>query len=117
MGFKKQGTEKILTIIGKDTVVAGTLQGDGPLRIDGSVQGEVDIEGDVIVGESAVLEASVKGKNIQIAGRVIGGITAAGCLEIMASGVVEGDVIVQTLQVAHGAVFHGSCKMRSSSAE
>lgn len=117
MGFKKQGTEKILTIIGKDTVIAGTLQGGGPLRIDGRVQGEVDIEGDVIVGESAVIEASMKGKNIQVAGRVTGGITATGCLEIMASGIVEGDVVVQTLQVADGAVLHGNCKMRGSIAE
>lgn len=117
MGFNKQGMEKILTIIGKDTVVTGTLQGGGPLRIDGRVQGEIDIDGDVIIGESAVLEASVKGKNIQVAGRVTGGITAMGCLEIMASGVVEGDVDVQTLQVADGAVFHGSCKMRGSLAK
>ncbi|MBS4030421.1 MAG: polymer-forming cytoskeletal protein [Clostridiales bacterium] len=117
MGFKKQGTEKILTILSKDAVIDGTLKGCGPVRIDGRVQGDVDIEGDVFIGESAVLEASVKGQNIQVAGRVIGGITAAGCLEIMASGVVEGDVNVQTLQVADGAILHGSCKMRGSSAE
>ncbi len=115
LGFKKQTmptAEKILTIIGGDTVITGKVQGGGPLRIDGRVQGEIDIHGDVIIGESAVVEASVKGRNIQVAGKIVGNIAANGCLEIITTGVVQGDVDVHTFKVDDGAGFHGSCKMR-----
>ncbi len=112
MGFKKEGGGKILTVIGKDTVINGTLQGTGALRIDGKVQGEVDVTGDLIVGEGAVLEASIKGNNVQVAGRVVGNIEARGTLEIQPSGVVQGDVTVKALEVAVGAVLQGACAMR-----
>lgn len=116
LGFKKTAmpttSEKILTIIGGDTIITGKVQGGGPLRIDGRVQGEIDIHGDVIIGEGAVVEASVKGKNIQVAGKIVGNITANGCLEIITTGVVQGDVDVHTFKVDDGAGFYGSCKMR-----
>jgi len=112
MGFKvHSGTEKILTVIGKDTAIIGTLQGPGSVRIDGRVQGEVDVEGEVIIGEGAVIEATVKGKNVQVAGHLTGNIVARGLLEILATGLVIGDVDVQSLKVADGAVFRGACLM------
>lgn len=113
MGFKKPGsTEKILTVVGKDTIITGTLQGAGPVRIDGRVQGEVDVDGEVIIGEGAIIEAVVKGKNVQVAGHLTGNVVARGRLEILVTGLVVGDVDVQSLKVADGAVFRGSCIMQ-----
>lgn len=113
MGFKKnQEKGTILTLIGKDTAIRGTVSGTGPVRVDGKVQGEMDVQGDVIIGESGVLEASVKCKSIQVAGQIIGNIETQGKLEILATGNVEGDATVQSLQVADGATFQGSCSMR-----
>ncbi|MBS4023333.1 MAG: polymer-forming cytoskeletal protein [Dethiobacter sp.] len=112
MGFSKESGGKFLTLIGKDTAINGALQGSGSLRIDGRVQGEINVAGDLVIGESAVVEATVKGRNIQVAGRIAGNIEALGTLEIHSSGVVQGDVNVKSFQVAVGAVFQGNCSMK-----
>jgi cytoskeletal protein CcmA (bactofilin family) len=104
--------EKIQTIIGPDTVITGTLQGSGPVRIDGKVEGEINVESDIIVGAGASVQAKIKGNNIQVAGKVVGNIEATGKLEILASGVVEGDVITYSLQIEDGAALMGTCSMR-----
>ncbi|EEG76215.1 bactofilin family protein [Dethiobacter alkaliphilus] len=104
--------DKILTVIGKETMIAGTLKGNSPVRIDGGVEGEVHIDSDIIIGEGAVIQANVKGHNIQVAGRVVGNIEASGKLEMLTTGVVEGDVSVHTLHVADGAMLTGNCSMQ-----
>ena len=113
MGFKKAaiGTDKILTIIGKDTRITGTLHSSGPIRIDGHVEGEVNIDGDIIIGREAVLEAKIKCNHIQVAGKIIGNVEATGKLEILSSGIIEGDVNVHTMQVEDGAILRGICSM------
>lgn len=109
---RKDKPDKITTVIGSETEINGVLIGDGPLRIDGKVQGEVQVNGDIIIGEGAVITASVKGHDIQVAGIIRGNVEAAGKLEIHSTGTVEGDVIVQTLKVADGALFQGKCQMQ-----
>jgi cytoskeletal protein CcmA (bactofilin family) len=112
VGFKKVSDSKILTVIGKEASIKGNLQASGALRIDGRVQGEIEVSGDLIIGEGAIIDATVKGKNIQVAGRVNGNIEALGTLEIQASGVVQGDVNIKSLVVADGAVLIGACTMK-----
>ncbi|MDW7649767.1 MAG: polymer-forming cytoskeletal protein [Bacillota bacterium] len=115
MGFNKKTTissDKILTVIGKDTLITGTLHGSGPLRIDGRVEGEVNVDGDIIIGKDAKIEAQVKGTNIQVAGKITGNVEATGKLEILASGIIDGDVKVHTMQVDDGAVLRGNCSMQ-----
>lgn len=108
---RRDKSDKITTVIGSETEISGVLVSNGTLRIDGKVQGEVQVNGDIIVGEGAVIEASVKGFDIQVAGKIRGDVEAAGKLEIQSTGAVEGDVVVNTLQVADGALFQGKCQM------
>lgn len=113
MGIKRMGSpDKILTVVGSETIITGTLHGSGPVRVDGRVEGEINIDGDIIIGKDAVIRAYVRGRNIQVSGKITGNIEAGGKLEIMATGTVEGDVEVHTLQVADGAVLTGNCSMR-----
>ncbi|MCR3922724.1 MAG: polymer-forming cytoskeletal protein [Firmicutes bacterium] len=118
MGFKRsEETDKILTLIGVETKITGTLTSTVSIRIDGCVEGEVTIEGDIMIGENAVIQANVKGKNIQVAGKIIGNVEATKKLEIMGMGTVEGDVNVTTLQVADGGILAGNCSMRKLAEE
>lgn len=103
--------DKILTVIGSGTAITGTLHGSASVRIDGMVEGEINIDNDIIISKGAVIKAKIQGHNIQVAGNVIGNVEAAGKLDIMADGIVEGDVIVKTLQIANGATLTGSCSM------
>lgn len=105
--------DRVETIIGAGTHLTGTLHVKGALRIDGKADGKIEAAGDVVIGEGSVVESSIEGRNVKIAGMVRGDIKAAGTLEIAASGRVFGDVTVSKLNINDGAVFQGTCNMNA----
>jgi cytoskeletal protein CcmA (bactofilin family) len=100
----------IESTIGAKTHIQGTVQGDGGLRIDGVVEGTVEITGNLVVTESAKIRAEIKANNISIAGAVQGNITATR-VEILDTGRVWGDLTVKALLVNEGAYFRGQTIM------
>ena len=58
------------SIIGRGTVVRGNVRGDGSLEIQGRVEGDVTVEGDVVLGEEAVVRGNITGTQLSIAGTV-----------------------------------------------
>ena len=103
--------KKIDTLIGKETSMKGTLEAKGIIRIEGTYEGEIITQSDIIVGESAVIKANVKCSNITLAGRLEGKITAGNKFDIRSSGVMLGDVSAAVLSVEEGAFFSGNCQM------
>lgn len=115
--FKKDNLEtppdKVNTLIGKDTLLKGTLESKGSLRIDGRMEGQIDNKGDFIVGESGVVAADLKARNVTIAGRFEGSIDAGGRLELKRTAVAKGTFKASTLHVEDGAVLDGSMEMKT----
>jgi cytoskeletal protein CcmA (bactofilin family) len=103
------------TIIGAATSFNGDLQAEGTLRIEGRVEGSVTTTGNVIVGPTARVTASICGQNILVAGVVQGNITAAQRLEIIATGKVSGDITARVLLIEEGGLFSGHSTMRDES--
>ena len=104
--------DKVDTIIGKDTIFQGNIKGNGALRIDGKVEGEVDCQGDVVVGENGFVAAGLKAKNLLVAGVIKGNVNVSGKLELASTGKLEGDILsASSLTIDDGAVFQGSCQM------
>lgn len=117
-GEQASGAKRVDTYIGKDTAVEGSLKSHGTVRIDGSFVGDIETEGDVIVGEGGLLKASeVKAKNVTVAGDCQGNLKVQGRLEIAASGKVFGDVCAGALVIEDGAIFHGNCEMPRKGSE
>jgi cytoskeletal protein CcmA (bactofilin family) len=115
--FKKDNLEtppdKVNTLIGKDTLLKGTLESKGSLRIDGRMEGQIDNKGDFFVGESGVVAADLKARNVTIAGRFDGSIEAGGRLELKRTAVAKGTFKASTLHVEDGAVLDGSMEMKT----
>ena len=105
--------DRVETIIGAGTHLTGALQVKGALRLDGKADGKIEAGGDVVIGESSVVESNIEGRNIRVAGMVKGDIKAAGTLEIASTGRVFGDVTVSKLNISDGAVFQGNCNMNA----
>ncbi len=106
--------DKVNTLIGVGTEIKGTVKATGGIRIDGRVDGEILHEGDLVVGEEGVVEATIKTRNATIAGEVKGNVEASGRVEIVSTGKLYGDIIVTTLIINEGAVFDGNCQMRQA---
>ena len=60
------------TIVGPQSYFTGTFRSEKDLRIEGTVEGEIDCRGTVIVAKDATLSATVRARNIEIAGSVTG---------------------------------------------
>lgn len=109
--------EDIETIIGRNTQFKGTISGEGNIRIDGNLEGEISSGGNVIVGEMGEVIANVKARNILISGVVRGNVEVTEKLEILNSGKLYGDVSAAILSVSEGAVFKGNSNMESRETE
>ena len=103
-------TFSVENTIGTGSRVRGDLSGPGGFRVDGAIEGAIDAEGPVVVGEGGSVEGSIRGRDVVILGRVRGDVCAAGHLEIGPKGQIVGDITVQSFRMHTGGVFRGmSC--------
>lgn len=92
--------------------VSGKLSFEGPARIDGQIDGEINAKDSLVIGESAVVTAQIKAVSIVVAGKISGDITAGQRIEIRPSAKVIGNLSSPVLVVHEGAVFEGHCAMQ-----
>jgi cytoskeletal protein CcmA (bactofilin family) len=102
------------TTIGANTRFQGTLTSDGNIRIDGSVEGDIEVLGNLIIGETGRVIATVKAQNVHVSGAVKGEITALEQLEISPTGKVWGDIITAALHIEPGGLFRGQSAMTTN---
>ena len=115
-GGKKQKPEPapaVHTILGKDMVFKGEiLAGIRSVRIEGTVDGTIQSEGEVIVAPGGLVTGIVLAKHLVVTGTVKGIVKITECLEIHGTGLVEGEVEVGRLVVDEGGILQGTCLRR-----
>jgi len=104
-------SDVIENIIGRSCTIRGDLVAEGAFRIDGTIEGSVESQASVVVGESGVIRGGLRGTDVVIAGTVQGDITCEGHLEILAKGTVEGDIAAKSVRIETGGVFRGTSRM------
>ena len=109
--FKGEEKFKTGSVIGRETEFKGSLKDKESIRIDGKFEGEIEVEGHLIVGEDAVIKANIKAKSVSIGGKVVGDVNCEGKVELFSSGSLEGKVKAFDLTIAEGAFFNGECRM------
>lgn len=106
---------KISSIIGSDMVVDGNIKAKEAVRVEGSVTGDVETEGALIVSASGKVKGNVKGSSIIIGGSLEGDLTSGGRTEVISTGKVIGNIRTKSLVVDENAVFQGQCIMNTES--
>ena len=99
------------TFIDSGAEFQGTLRLTGTFRIDADFRGEIVSDGTVIIGEGAGVEATLRAREVVIAGAVVGDVVASRLLSIRASGKLHGRVETPCLEVERGALFNGNTSM------
>ena len=89
----------------------GTLRLTGTFRIDAEFRGEIVSDGTVIIGENAGVEASLRAREVIVAGAVVGNVQASRLLSIRSTGKLHGRVETPCLEVERGALFNGTTSM------
>jgi cytoskeletal protein CcmA (bactofilin family) len=99
------------SLIGENTSFEGTLKSDGPVRLLGAIQGEIESKSTIIVEEKARVTARLTAAQVTVAGQVDGQIYCEGRVEIRPTGRVTGEINAGALIVQEGAYFDGNSKM------
>lgn len=103
--------ERIETLIGEQCNVVGNLNGGGLLKVDGSVEGDIMWQDDVLLGVFSILNGNLTSRSSVVAGKVNGNIICEETLTIESSGKVSGDITVKKLIVKEGGILDGKCTM------
>ena len=109
---KTETAQKLNTIIGPESVVAGDLNVQGGLRIDGTVDGNIVATGPLTVGREGIIRAqSISASSATIGGSIEGDIAAPEKIHLEPSARIKGNMITKILIVEEGAIFTGSSDM------
>ena len=101
------GLDPKATVIARDDSLSGKLELRGYGQVLGSFSGEIESDGDLLIGPEAHVEADIRGARITVAGLVRGNVIATNRLKITSSGRLEGDAMVGALIVQEGGVHYG----------
>ncbi|HEY8052842.1 MAG TPA: polymer-forming cytoskeletal protein [Steroidobacteraceae bacterium] len=93
--------------ISSDLTIEGKIVGTGHVRIAGKFKGDVAVEGNVSLDAGARLEGHVKASVVSVGGELIGNIENAKRVELLETGVINGDVKAGSLTVAAGSRMRG----------
>ena len=99
------------TIVGPQSYFTGTFRSEKDLRVEGTLEGEIDCRGTVIVAKDATLSATVRARNIEIAGSVTGDVFIEERLHLRSSGEMRGQSHAASFIVEEGGYFEGEMKM------
>jgi cytoskeletal protein CcmA (bactofilin family) len=102
------------TIIGKDTVITGTLELKGALRVDGAVKGKIICNDCVTIGATGNVEAEIEANTAIVAGHLVGNIQATEKIELQSKCEMDGDLRTKSLVIEQGAIFCGACNMKDT---
>ncbi len=97
--------------VGKGVEFKGIISYNGTVRIDGTMEGEIYTEGTLLVGEEAVITATVSAGTIICKGKITGDIQAKERVKLRTPAVLNGSVTTPTLSMEEGVLFNGSCEM------
>jgi cytoskeletal protein CcmA (bactofilin family) len=106
-----KGSQKLETIVGNGTRIAGEVCVEGTIRIDGIVDGNVQADW-VVVGETGKVHGNTRARGMVVAGSVEGNIEATETVELMGKSSTSGEIRTPKLSISEGAVFDGRSLMK-----
>lgn len=106
-GTEALGLETKATVLARDDTLSGKLVMTGAGQLHGNFNGQIECDGDLLVGPEAHVEADIRGSRITVSGLVRGNIIASNRLKITSTGRLEGDATVGALVVQEGGVHYG----------
>ena len=100
-------------ILSSDVEIKGSIKFQKELLIDGKVEGEINSDGVLTIGENADIRGEIKTKSITVYGKVYGNITVAERCELKSKCTLQGDLKAARLVIEEGATFIGKSEVTS----
>ncbi|MAE08112.1 MAG: cell shape determination protein CcmA [Bacteroidetes bacterium] len=105
--------KQVPNIIALGTNIVGDIESEGDFRIEGSVKGKIIAKGRIVVGTSGNVDGEIICSDADIFGSVKGKLEVLNLTVLKATAIFSGDVTTKKISIEPGAVFTGTCQMKS----
>lgn len=95
------------SLVSEGLTIEGKIQGAGHIRIAGRFNGDVNVDGNLAIEAGAKVVGGVVADTVTIGGELEGNIDKAARVELLQSGVLNGDLKAESLIVAAGSRMRG----------
>lgn len=95
------------TVIGPGLRVDGRITGEESLRVEGHVEGSIDLQEALYIASQGVVVAEIQARDIVVSGIAIGNLVAQDIVILEPGSKVVGDVQAPRVVIEDGAVFSG----------
>ena len=119
-GKKKQADVRggdLTAFIDEASEMEGRFTFSGTVMLNGKFKGEISSNDTLIVGDKAVINATIRAGVILISGEVVGNVHGKDRVELRGTARVYGDIEAPVVVVEEGVLFHGHCRMTKAGPE
>jgi cytoskeletal protein CcmA (bactofilin family) len=95
------------SLLAAGLTIEGKIEGSGHVRIAGNFKGDVHVQGNLTIESGAKVTGGVRANTVVIGGELEGNIDAASRVELLQTGVLNGDLKAGSLTVAAGSRMRG----------
>ncbi|MFZ0281695.1 MAG: polymer-forming cytoskeletal protein, partial [Bacteroidales bacterium] len=107
MGKFNETDTTAINLISNGTEIIGDIKSGGDIRIDGTLTGNLDTKGKVVIGPTGKVKGEVNCKNSEVSGIVDGKICVGQLLNLKVSSKIIGEIVTFKLSIEPGAKFTG----------
>ena len=108
---------KLTSFLEKGPEFVGKLKSKGSLRIDCHFRGDISVEGTLIVGKNALIQADIHVSSAIIYGEIRGNVFVDQRIDIFASGKIFGDIQSSIMMMDEGAIIEGRIQLNQRKTE
>ena len=103
----------ITTFSGESSRCEANLTAQASIKVDGRINGDMNIEGMIVLGETARITGNVNTTELIVYGHIDGNVNAT-TLTLKSSGHITGNIHVKNLEIESGASYQGHVQMQST---
>ena len=100
-----------LSIIAAGTTIAGNIETEGVIKIEGRVEGSIRAARQVLIGRQGEVQGDIHTHEAVIGGKVHGTIVATERLEVQGTSVIVGDIDTRAIAVIEGGKINGTVRI------
>jgi cytoskeletal protein CcmA (bactofilin family) len=98
-------------VIDEGIFIKGNNNGNGDLIVEGRVEGNIFIDGEIMVSKIGVVKGNIEAQSAVIGGAVLGNILAPERVVFQPTGRMIGNISSKIMQINEGAAFRGKIDM------
>ncbi len=111
MDSNMNNTNPAKNILTSDVEIKGNLKFTGELAFEGKLDGEIQTEGVLTLGDSAIINGNISAQSVVVRGKVTGNINAKEKIEIKAKAELFGDIRATKLIIEEGVTYVGKTEV------